>query len=108
MRNRASCPTYLVKVRDGNDEAVHYFHDEKEVRKFHQNNPDLNLFDAESQQELLPLAAAPAKTNGVTNRRRGKLVELHESTSIQKIIAELARKGLKVIIIRRAIVRSSN
>jgi DNA gyrase subunit B len=65
------------------------------VRKFHQNNPDLNLFDTESQQELLPLGGAPTKTNG-TSRRRGKLVELHESTSIQKIITELARKGLKV------------
>ena len=90
-------PTYLVKVRDGNDESVHYFHDEKEVRKFHQDNPDLNLFDAEAQQELLPLGASPAavKANGA-NRRRGKLVELHESTTIQKIMAELARKGLKV------------
>src|SRR5439155_80443 len=29
-------PTYLVKVRDGNEEAVHYFHDEKEVRQIHQ------------------------------------------------------------------------
>src|SRR4051795_6590216 len=28
-------PMYLVKVRDGNEEMVHYFHDEKEVRKFH-------------------------------------------------------------------------
>src|SRR2546429_2437624 len=28
-------PAYLVKVRDGNEEAVYYFHDEKEVRKFH-------------------------------------------------------------------------
>ncbi|PYJ20496.1 MAG: DNA gyrase subunit B, partial [Verrucomicrobia bacterium] len=27
-------PTYLVKVREGNEEAVHYFHDEKEVRQF--------------------------------------------------------------------------
>jgi DNA gyrase subunit B len=93
----AKLPVYLVKVRDGNDEAVHYFHDEKEVRKFHQDNTDLNLFEDETQQELLPLgAAAPAKTNGGGSRRRAKLVELHESASIQKIIAELARKGLKV------------
>src|SRR3982750_2339156 len=28
-------PSYLVKVRDGNDETVYYFHDEKEVRTFH-------------------------------------------------------------------------
>ena len=91
-------PTYLVKVRDGNDESVHYFHDEKEVRKFHQDNPDLNLFDAEAQQELLPLGASPAvvKAANGANRRRGKLVELHESTTIQKIMGELARKGLKV------------
>ena len=95
-------PAYLVKVRDGNEESVHYFHDERGVRHFHQENPDLNLFDDDAQQELLPLgtvaasaAAAAAKTNGA-NRRRGKLVELHESATIQKIIAELARKGLKV------------
>ena len=87
-------PAYLVKVREGNDETVHYFHDEKAVRRFHQENTDLNLFDTDTQQELLPLDA-PTKTNG-TGRRRGKLVELHESTTIQKIIAELARKGLKV------------
>src|SRR3954452_21356943 len=95
-------PNYLVKVRDGNEETVHYFHDERGVRHFHQENPDLNLYDDDAQQELLPLgttaasaAAAAAKTNGA-NRRRGKLVELHESATIQKIIAELARKGLKV------------
>src|SRR5438309_903194 len=90
-------PAYLVKVREGNDETVHYFHDEKAVRKFHEANLDLNLFDTQMEQELLPLgdAQAPAaKTNGV--RRRAKLVELHESAAIQKIIAELARKGLKV------------
>jgi DNA gyrase subunit B len=88
-------PNYLVKVRDGNEETVHYFHDEHDVREFHEENLDLNLFDTEMGQELLPLTSAPAKTNGAT-RRRGKLVELHESTTIQKLIAELARKGLKI------------
>jgi len=89
-------PTYLVKVREGNDETVRYFHDEKAVRQFHQENLDLNLFDTQIEQELLPLgeSQAPPKTNGV--RRRGKLVELHESAAIQKLILELARKGLKV------------
>src|ERR1044072_578804 len=65
-------PTYLVKVREGNEETVHYFHDEKAVRQFHQNNPDLNLFDTDTQQELLPLDS-PAKTNGVSRRRRPKV-----------------------------------
>jgi DNA gyrase subunit B len=87
-------PTHLVKVREGNEERVHYFHDEKAVRKFHQENLDLNLFDTELGQELLPLSEAPVRTDG--SRRRGRLVELHESATIEKIIAELARKGLKV------------
>jgi DNA gyrase subunit B len=87
-------PNYLVKIREGNDENVQYFYDEKAVRRFHQENPDLNLFDTDTQQELLPLDA-PAKTNGVSRRRATK-VELYEATSIQKLIGELARKGLKV------------
>src|SRR5204862_482747 len=77
-----------------NEEAVHYFHDEKEVRQFHQDTFDLNLFDAELDQEFLPLGEAPASAN--CSRRRGKLVELQESAAIQKLIAELARQGLKV------------
>jgi DNA gyrase subunit B len=89
-------PSYLVKVREGNEESVRYFHDQREVRDYHEGNLDLNLFDAEmGQQELLPLVVVPVKSNGGV-RRRAKLVELHESATIQKIIAELARKGLKV------------
>src|SRR5207249_9532627 len=80
-------PNYLVKVRDGNEETAHYFHDEKAVRKFHQENLDLNLFDTQIGQELLPLGDAPARSDG--SRRRGRLVELHESAAIEKIIAEL-------------------
>src|SRR5437016_1721068 len=87
-------PAYLVKVREGNDETVHYFHDETSVRKFHESNLDLNLFDTKMEQELLPLGDIhAARSNG--SRRRGKLVELHESATIQKIIAEMGRKGLK-------------
>src|SRR5256886_14825121 len=74
-------PTYLVKVRDGNEETAHYFHDEKAVRKFHQENLDLNLFDTQIGQELLPLSDTPARTDG--SRRRGRLVELHESAAIE-------------------------
>jgi DNA gyrase subunit B len=98
-------PTYLVKVRDGNDETVLYFHDESEVRGFHLENLDLALYEEEpelepEQQELGIVAAAPTPTpsqrsNG-GSRRRGKLVELHESSTLQKIIADLGKKGLKI------------
>ncbi|MBA2433082.1 MAG: DNA topoisomerase (ATP-hydrolyzing) subunit B [Chthoniobacterales bacterium] len=90
-------PAYLVKVREGNDETVHYFHDERDLRAYHEANLDLNLLDVDMGQELLPLAApaAPATKLGPI-RRRAKKVELHEATTIQKLITELARRGLKV------------
>ncbi|HSH39628.1 MAG TPA: toprim domain-containing protein, partial [Chthoniobacterales bacterium] len=89
-------PAYLVKIREGNDEAVHYFQDERALRAFHEANLDLNLLDADMGQELLPLAApaAAAKPTGI--RRRATKVELHEATTIQKLIGELARRGLKL------------
>ncbi len=89
-------PTYLVKVRDGNEETVHYFHDEREIRSFHEANLDLNLLDTDIEQELLPLAAAAPAIKPGTQRRRAKKVELHEAATIQKLISELARRGLKV------------
>jgi len=101
-------PTYIVKVREGNDETVHYFHDEDEVRGFHLENLDLALYDVEVEAELIPpgtegapaaptapTPSAPRGSNGGI-RRRGKLVELHESATLQKIIAELGRKGLSI------------
>ena len=48
-----------------------------------------------SQQELLPLATRRQRRTGPAAAAPSK-VELHESTTIQKLIAELARKGLKV------------
>ena len=69
-RSRANFQRYLVKVREGNEETVHYFHDEKEVRQFHQENLDLNLFDTELGQELLPLGEAPVRTNGESQARQ--------------------------------------
>src|SRR5437763_121777 len=80
-------PTYLVKVREGNEETIHYFHDEKALREFHEKNPDLNLLDTELGQELLPLGDSAAKANG-TSRRRGKKVELHETAATQKLIEQ--------------------
>jgi DNA gyrase subunit B len=94
--NTGKLPAYLVKVRDGNEESVRYFHDEREIRTFHEANLDLNLLDVDMGQELLPLAAAAPVVKAGAPRRRAKKVELHEATTIQKLIGELARRGLKV------------
>ena len=85
-------PEHLVKVREGNDEAVHYFHTEKELAKFAKKNPDLNLFDeAEANGDG---AAKAVVKNG--NTRRATHYELHESKAVQELLGKLSRKGLSV------------
>ena len=50
-------PRHLVKVRDGNDETVHYFHTEEDLEEFGSKNPDLRLFgEEESDTSLLEKA----------------------------------------------------
>lgn len=88
-------PAFLVKVREGNEEWVNYFHDEAEVRAFHQENPDFNLFEDENGSEA-PAAQPTEREKKNAIRRRAKLIELHESTSVQKLMAELELKGLKL------------
>ena len=110
-------PTYLVKVRDGNQEMVSYFKDEADVREFSLANRDLNLYGepapdapgagvANGSAEANgadgndngnghpPAPAARASSAGL--RRRAKLIELYESSSIQRLIDELAAKGLQI------------
>ncbi|MFA7343165.1 MAG: DNA gyrase subunit B [Terrimicrobiaceae bacterium] len=96
-------PTFMVKVREGNTEWATYFPGETEVREFHEGNRDLGLFDdqaSESADGEPPASEQTAKAKkekpDPSTRRRAKLIELHESISAQKLIDELARKGLKI------------
>jgi DNA gyrase subunit B len=95
-------PVYLVRVRDGNQEWVKYFTAEEQVRKFHQENRDLALFENEpattgsEEGATQPSVTTPAPRKAETNRRRARLVELHESNAVTKLITELSRKGLKI------------
>ena len=99
-------PTFMVKVREGNTEWATYFPGEEAVREFHEGNRDLNLYDdptpeapdGENPTEAAPepVVSKPSKKAPEAARRRAKLIELHESTSAQKLIDELARKGLKI------------
>jgi DNA gyrase subunit B len=83
-------PRHLVKVRDGNDETVLYFHSEEDLEEFGSKNPDLRLFgEEESDTSMLEKAK-----NGHT--RRARHVELHESKAIAELLAKLAKKGLSV------------
>ena len=83
-------PTHLVKIRDGNEESVHYFHSDSDLAKFGKKNPDLNLF-GDIEPEETPKAAAKN-----SNTRRALHVELHESKPVQELLGKLSRKGLPV------------
>ena len=85
-------PRHLVKVREGNDETVYYFHTEEELGEFGAANADLKLFGEESDTTLLE--KADKTRNG--NTRRATHVELHESKAVMELLAKLERKGLNV------------
>ncbi len=101
-RNRQSgkLPAYLVKIRDGNEESVEYFHNEEEVREFSARHPQFSLFEddaAESSHGDSATNGAPSPApSGKRTTRRARLVELYESNAIEKLIAELDRKGLHI------------
>ncbi len=82
-------PRHLVKVRDGNDETVHYFPTEEELAKFGGANPDLKLFGEEIDTSIIE-----KEKRG--NTRRAKHVELHESKAVKELLALLGSKGLNV------------
>src|SRR6266576_3566714 len=85
-------PQHLVKVRQGNEEAVHYFHDSKDLGKFAEENPDLKLGlsgEEESDTSLIERAK-----NGSTRRARHE--EFYESHVIKELLDKLARKGFNV------------
>ena len=95
-------PTFMVKVREGNQEWVTYFPGEAEVRAFHEENRDLGLFEDQAHEtnghvEGEPTTEKPAaKKKEEGPQRRARLIELHESAAVHKLVAEIGRKGLKI------------
>jgi DNA gyrase subunit B len=78
-------PQFMVKVRDGNDETVHYFITGDELDAFKSANNDLFGSDTEVER----------KKDGPT--RRAKVSDLHlESKATADLLGKLAKKGLAV------------
>ncbi len=92
QKKTGDLPKHLVKVRDGNDETVHYFHTEEELAQFGAKNADLKLFGGEEEGDTTSFAEKPK--NGST--RRARHVELHESKAIVELLAKLDQKGFSV------------
>jgi len=95
-------PSYLVVIRAGNEETVEYFHNETDLRDFTAKNIDLNLFDAEPAEGENGESGSGAVVEKVSKadknprRRRARLVEIHQSKSIEKLMGELNKKGFKI------------
>jgi len=86
-------PQHLVKVRQGNDETVHYFHSSEDLARFAEQNPDLDLgLSGEEESDTAMLERKNA--NGHTRRARHE--ELYESHAIKELLDKLARKGFRV------------
>ena len=80
-----SLPQFMVKVRDGNDETMHYFSSNEEVDAFKAANNDLFGGDTEVER----------KKDGPT--RRAKVSDLHlESKATADLLGKLSKKGLAV------------
>ncbi|MDG2126096.1 MAG: DNA gyrase subunit B, partial [Verrucomicrobiales bacterium] len=86
-------PTHLVRLREGNEEAIHYFTSEDELRVFAESNPDLHLFGRPAEDELGEdgVVVRTAK-DGPT--RRATLHEVHEAKSIAKLLLQIEADGL--------------
>src|SRR5712664_2256777 len=85
-------PQHLIKIREGNDETVHYFLSREDLAAFGQENADLNLGlsgEKESDTSLIEKSR-----NGSTRRARHE--ELYESAAIKELLEKLARKGLSI------------
>jgi DNA gyrase subunit B len=86
-------PTHLVKVREGNNEIVHYFRTEEELRKFSEENPDLKIFGAAEGDTSLLEKDREKKPTVV---RRARHEELYESKAVTDLLKKIENKGLNV------------
>jgi DNA gyrase subunit B len=79
-------PEHMIKVREGNNETVHYFLTNDEVEQFKAGHPDLFTGDTE---------IIDRRREGPT--RRAKYSDLHhESKAVAELLGKLSRKGLSV------------
>jgi DNA gyrase subunit B len=78
-------PEFMMRVRDGNDDTVHYFVTSAQLEEFKAANPDLGNGDTEPER----------RKDGPT--RRAKISNLHlESKAIADLLGKLAKKGFSM------------
>jgi DNA gyrase subunit B len=78
-------PACLVKVREGNNETVHYFVSNADLEQFKSAHPELFGGDTEVERRK----DSPIRRATVANLH-------HESKAVAELIGKLSRKGLSV------------
>jgi len=91
-------PRHLVRVREGNQETVHYFDTDHQLNEFAKANVDLRMFGEEPTEETETNGTEKpsAKSNENTTPRRCIHIELHESKAVAELLNKLEKKGLSI------------
>ncbi len=102
-RTTGALPAYLLKIREGNEESIRYLLDEQALHTFYQANADLALLDnpalpavAEPASEETPEPPAVVPADKKAINRRARLIDIHESKSIAKLLGLLHDAGLDI------------
>ena len=90
-REGNTLPTFMIRVRTGNEEEVLYFKSEDEVRGYAEQNRDLRLFGEEITEE----EDAVFKEKYEGKMRRAVRRELGEAIGISKLLERLGEFGVK-------------
>ncbi|MCP5558677.1 MAG: DNA gyrase subunit B [Verrucomicrobiaceae bacterium] len=85
-------PHYIVMIREGNEESIHYFLGTDQLAAFARENVDLHLFAKPDDGE------EAATTNGTAPKahRRARLIEIHEAHGMKRRFQQLDELGLHV------------
>ena len=78
-------PKYLLRIRAGNEEHLHYFINDEKLGEFAREHPDLGVFGRSLDEN----GSAKVAT-------RSKLVEVHEASSMKKLFNQLDELGLHI------------
>ncbi len=96
-RESGALPSHMVRVRQGNEESIHYFASAEALTEFAHENADLMLFGRSGAEASGHGANGINGINGSSNgSRRARLVEVHEANSIRKLLGQLADLGLPI------------
>ncbi len=90
LKQDGKLPEFMIRVRLGNEESVHYLHSEADLEKFAAENRDLRLNNEELTEE--EVAEYKEKYDGA--QRRAVKRDLNESMAISKILVRLGEFGL--------------